>query len=82
VRDKMPNTAWFVDWLRSAIGPEAAMDAMKLGTRDGSFFAIENGHVWGTPTRQAFERCGLEAPADAPEEDVGYPAITGSIRRD
>ena len=75
----MPITAAFIDDLRERLGAEAVTQAMREGLRDGDFFAIEGEHIVGRPTREAYLRCGLEPPADAPLEEPGYPAIAGNI---
>jgi hypothetical protein len=77
----MPNTAAFIDSLRTAFGAEAITLAMRRGAVDGSFWAIEAGHVYGRPSVEGFARCGMAPPADQPleHEPQGFPAYPDNI---
>ena len=51
LRDSMPETAIFVDSKRKELGLEFVNDCIKqaLAGVPGRFYAMENGHVLGTP---------------------------------
>jgi hypothetical protein len=49
MRDSMPETAAFIDSMRQAFGAEEMNAAMKRGLAEGTFWAVENGHVVGKP---------------------------------
>jgi hypothetical protein len=51
LRLEMPETAVFVDSKRSEYGPSFVNDCIKsaLAGKPGRFYAMENGHVLGTP---------------------------------
>lgn len=50
MRDKMPQTTRFIDWLRQELGSKTVEDAIRAGMAgEPRFFAEENGHQLGTP---------------------------------
>lgn len=50
MRDQMPQTTRFIDWLRQELGARAVDDAIRAGMAgEPRFFAEENGHQLGTP---------------------------------
>lgn len=51
MRDKMPQTAAFIDSLRKAFGREGIDRSIKRGIKgeEGWFHAVESGHQVGTP---------------------------------
>ncbi|MCA3184545.1 MAG: hypothetical protein INH12_29185 [Cupriavidus sp.] len=52
-REQMPSVTEFIDSLRKTFGKEEIDASIKTGLRNGSFFAIENGYVVGTPPPHA-----------------------------
>lgn len=50
MRDKMPQTTRFIDWLREELGARTVDAAIRDGTSgEPRFYAEENGHRIGTP---------------------------------
>lgn len=77
LRNEMPETAEFIDFLREAFGRECIDDILRraMHGEPNTFFAEENGLTFGTP-RTPFkgigmtwdpQRCGL---VDVEDKDV------------
>ena len=69
LRDQMPETAIFVDAKRKELGAEYVNGCIKaaLAGKPGRFYAMENGHVLGTPF-----------PATHPiDQDQRFALLTG-----
>lgn len=50
MRDAMPQTTRFIDWLRQELGAKTVDAAIRDGmSGEPTFFAEENGHRIGTP---------------------------------
>lgn len=53
MRDQMPETAAFIDSLRSAFGEASINEQIRKGLNgEPTFYARENGHELGTPLKE------------------------------
>ncbi|WP_199710580.1 hypothetical protein [Noviherbaspirillum cavernae] len=59
-REAMPEVAAWIDSLREAFGREQIDACIRIGIRDGSFWAMENGRTIGTPPAEARSRIEKE----------------------
>lgn len=65
-RVDMPEITGFVDALREAFGLEEINSAIKRGMQDGTFWALENGFVVGSPPEEVMDehQSRLNHPSD------------------
>lgn len=72
-REQMPLVTEFIDSLRKTFGKTEIDNCIRSGLRDGSFFAIEDGYVIGSPPPRALleyeqrqEEAAPPSPSDVP----------------
>ena len=53
MRDKMPLVATWFDDLRAAFGKEVIDSGIRLGIKNGTFYATEKGHTVGVKQKWA-----------------------------
>jgi hypothetical protein len=69
MRELMPHCAAFIDSMRDAFGAEGIDAEIKRMQREGTWYAVESGHVLGNPPREVLVMMGIEIE-DKKEGDV------------
>lgn len=73
LREKMPGVTAWIDALRDAFGKEMVDQMIRIGLRDGTFWAVEKGIVVGYPPAAVLDKHFAELKIPEPAEEALAP---------